>query len=150
MPEPIKLHPHHVAVFCSNLERSILWWEEILGFRKMSERTCFLPDYGHARMAWLKLDDIYVELFDFPGLQELTNDEYWSTYGTKHLCLYTKADEFDGFLAHLEEKKVPVIVMAEHPNQDPNVPDEIVRAIFISDPDGNRVEIQTEQDWGDL
>lgn len=149
MPEPIKLHPHHVAVFSSNLERSVLWWEEILGFRKMSERTCFLPDYGHARMAWLGLDDIYVELFDFPGLQEPSNDDYWGTYGTKHLCLYTKTEEFDDFLCFLKEKGVPIIVKAEHPRRGAE-DSEMVRAIFINDPDGNRVEIQTEQTWGDL
>lgn len=144
---PVKLYPHHFGVFCSNLERSVLWWEEILGFTKMDEQTCFLPDYGHARMAWLKLGDIYVELFDFPGLQELSNEEYWGTYGTKHLCLCTKDEDFDAFLAYLDEKNVPVIVRAEHPPEVTRKPEGMVRAIFINDPDGNRVEIQSEQEW---
>lgn len=146
MGEPIRLHPHHVGVFCSNLERSVDWWEDILGFQKMAERTCFLPDYGHARLAWLKLDEIYVELFDFPGLQNPSNEDYWGTYGTKHLCLHTNESEFDAFLRFLEEKKVPVIVRAEHP-PEVTEQDGMVRAVFINDPDGNRVEIQSAQVW---
>lgn len=147
--DPIKLHPHHVAVFSSNLEQSIGWWEDILGFSKVAERTCFLPDYGQARLAWLRLDDIYVELFDFPGLQNPSNEDYWGTYGTKHLCLYAKNEDFDSFLAFLEEKNVPIIVRAEHPPETTQRSEGTVRAIFINDPDGNRVEIQSEQVWRD-
>lgn len=149
MANPVKLHPHHVGVFCSNLERSVDWWEEILGFKLMDERTCFLPDYGHARLAWLKLDDFYVELFDFPGLRALDREAYWGTYGTKHLCLTTREEDFDDFLRHLEDKKANITLRAAHPPETTGKPDGDVRVVFVSDPDGNTVEIQTENRPGE-
>ena len=64
---PVDVDPHHVGIFVSDIDRALAWWEEMLGFQKMFENTFYLPDYGDARMAWVKKDGFYVELYDFLG-----------------------------------------------------------------------------------
>ena len=41
---PVNVHPHHVGIFVSSLDRSVAWWEEMLGFEKKFENVFFLPD----------------------------------------------------------------------------------------------------------
>ena len=137
---PVDVHPHHVGIFVSNIDTSIAWWEEMLGFKKMFENTFFLPDYGDARMAWIKKDSFYIELYDFPGLRT-DNSEYWKTYGTKHISLYTKDEDFDTLRDYLKEKGVSVVVEAEHPSEKTKKPG-TSKVMFVLDPDGTSVEIQ--------
>ncbi|MCX8033652.1 MAG: VOC family protein [Thermoleophilia bacterium] len=137
---PVEVHPHHVGIFTSNLDRAIAWWEEMLGFKKMYENTFFLPDYGHARIAWVKKGDFYIELYDFPGL-EADHSRYWKTYGTKHISFWVNDDEFDKLRDYLREKGVPFVVEAEHPPELTGKPGPS-KVMFIQDPDGTSVEIQ--------
>ncbi len=138
---PVDVHAHHVGIFVSDIDRAIAWWEEMLGFKKMFENTFFLPDYGHARMAWVKKDGFYIELYDFPGL-ETDNSKYWKTYGTKHVSLWVDdKGQFDTLRDYLKAKGVQVVVEAVHPpekTQKP-IPNKVM---FILDPDGTSVEIQ--------
>ncbi len=131
------------------MERSIDWWEEMLGFKKVRESSSFLPEYGHARMAWLQLGDQYVELFDFPGLRSLSNEGYWGTYGTKHLSLCVSPEKFDDMIEFFKQNNVSILSRAEHPLHAPGLADGITRVVYVADPDGNRVEIQTEETPGD-
>ena len=137
---PVEVHPHHVGIFVSDLDRAIAWWDEMLGFKKMFENTFFLPDYGHARLAWVKKDNFYIELYDFPGL-ETDNSKYWKTYGTKHISLWVKDEDFDTLRDYLKSKGVPIVVEAEHPPEKTGKPGPS-RVMFILDPDGTSVEIQ--------
>lgn len=140
---PVTVYPHHVGVFSSDLDRTAAWWEEMLGFTKMFENTFFLPDYGHARMAWMKApaSPFYIELYDFPGLNAFNREHYWHEYGTKHVCLYVKDDEFDTLVKHLEDKGVKITIRAQHPPELLHRPAPC-KVIFIDDPDGNTVEIE--------
>ena len=144
---PVDVHPHHVGIFVSDIDRALAWWEEMLGFQKMFENTFYLPDYGDARMAWVKKDGFYVELYDFPGLE---SDEkvYWKTYGTKHLSLCVDAGGFDTLRDYLKEKGVPVVVEAVHPPEKLQMPTPC-KVMFVLDPDGNRVEIQEKYTPGE-
>jgi len=137
---PVEVHLHHVGIFVSDLDCSAAWWEEMFGFKKMFENTFFLPDYGNARMAWMKKGSFYIELYDFPGLRA-DNSQYWKTYGTKHLCLYTKDEDFDKLRDYLKEKGVPVVVEAVHPPEKLEKPTPC-KVMFVLDPDGTSVEIQ--------
>lgn len=141
---PVKVHAHHVACFATDLDRTVAWWEEMFGFKKMFEGPFFLPDYGNARMAWVKCptSDFYIELYDFPGLPGGSNmPDYWKTYGTKHVCLWVEDDQWDALIAHLEEKGAKIVVRAEHPPEKLNKPTSC-QVIFLLDPDGTSVEVQ--------
>lgn len=138
---PVEVYPHHVGIFVSDIDRAVTWWEEMLGFEKMFENAFFLPDYGNARMAWVKKNSMYIELYNFPGLDPESNEAYWKTYGTKHVCLYTKDEDFDTLRDYLKEKRVQFIVEATHPPEKLNKPT-ACKVMFILDPDGTRVEIQ--------
>ncbi len=138
---PVKLYVHHVAIFTSNLERSIAWYEEMLGFKKVFQNDFPLPDGGLSRMAWVKGPDCYLELYDYPDKPAPAPEAYWGTLGTKHLCLYAKDDEFEKIRSYLRSKKVTFTV--EHKwdekfNRKPGG----CRVIFILDPDGTPIEIQ--------
>ena len=107
---PIKVKPHHVAMFTKDLQATAEWWEDIFGFKKMFQNKFFLPDYGEADMAWVKVsDELYIELYDFPGLED-HRAHYWKEYGTKHLCLWVEDEDWDAMLAHLESKGVTFTV----------------------------------------
>lgn len=139
---PVKAKPHHVAMFTKDLQQTCEWWEDIFGFKKMYQNNFFLPDYGHADMAWIKIsNNFYVELFDFPGLSNDYKERYWKEYGTKHLCLYVEDDDWDVIIKHLEEKGVNITVRAEHPPEKlgKSTP---TKVIFFDDPNGNTIELQ--------
>lgn len=144
---PVNVHPHHVGIFTSDIDRSIAWWEEMFGFTKKFENVFFLPDYGNARMAWMKKDNFYVELYDFPGL-ETDASKYWKTYGTKHFCLYVDDNDFDTLRNYLVEKGVKVVVEATHPPEKLKKPS-VCKVMFILDPDGTSIEIQQSYTPGD-
>ena len=144
---PVNVHPHHVGIFVSSLDHSVAWWEEMLGFEKKFENVFFLPDYGDARIAWMKKDDFYIELFDFPGLRT-DNSGYWKTYGTKHVSLFVADEDFDTLRDYLKEKGVPIVVEAEHPAEKLKKPGS-TKVMFVLDPDGTSVEIQQTYTPGD-
>lgn len=138
---PVELYVHHVAIFTSNIERSIAWYEEMLGFKKVFQNDFPLPDGGLSRMAWVKGPDCYIELYDYPAKPAPSPDTYWGTLGTKHLCLFTRDEEFEKLRDYLKAKKVTFTI--EHKwdekfNRKPGG----CRVIFILDPDGTPIEIQ--------
>ena len=139
---PVKVKPHHVAMFTKNLEKTCQWWEDIFGFKKMFQNTFFLPDYGNAEMAWVKIaDDFYIELYDFPGLNDTHAEHYWHEYGTKHLCLYVEDEDWEPLLEHLEKNGVEITVRAEHAPEKLGKPTS-TKVIFINDPNGDTIELE--------
>lgn len=142
MSSPVKVKPHHVAMFTKDIKETSDWWEKIFGFKKMFQNGFYLPDYGEADMAWIKVaDDFYIELYDFPGLEDTQDDHYWKEYGTKHICFYVEDEDFDKMVDHLEANDVPISVKAEH-SPERLGKQTTTRVIFFSDPNGNRIELQ--------
>lgn len=139
---PVKVRPHHVAMFTKDIKATCDWWKDIFGFETMFTNSFFLPDYGNALMSWVKVsDELYIELYDFPGLDETAAQHYWHEYGTKHLCLWVEDEDWDAMIAHLESKGVEITVRAEH------APEKLgkttsTKVIFFNDPNGNTVELQ--------
>ena len=138
---PVDLYVHHVAIFTSDIERSIKWWEEMLGFKKVFQNDFPLPDGGLSRMAWVKGPDCYIELYDYPDKKAPEPEAYWGTLGTKHICLYTKDDEFETLRAYLKEKGVTFTVEIKWDEEYIGKPGGC-KVMFILDPDGTPIEIQ--------
>lgn len=138
---PVKVRPHHVAMFTKDLQATVAWWEDIFGFKKMYQNKFFLPDYGEADMAWIKIsEELYIELYDFPGLED-HRAHYWKEYGTKHLCLWVEDEDWDALIAHLESKGVEIKVRAEHSPEKLGKPTS-TKVIFFDDPNGNTIELE--------
>jgi catechol 2,3-dioxygenase-like lactoylglutathione lyase family enzyme len=142
MSYPFSVNAHHTGIFCSNLDQTVTWWEEMFGFKKTFENVFFLPDYGNARMTWMKSPNgFYIELYDFPGLEPFNREHYWHEYGTKHVSLAVKDDEFDDLIKYLESKNAKITIRAQHTPEKLGRPTPY-KVIFVDDPDGNTVEVQ--------
>ena len=148
---PCKLFYHHTGIFVKDMDKSISWYEEILGFKKMFENVFPLgPGQGDTRMCWLKNGDCYIELYEHnPARAPFSMENYIGELGVKHICLYVKNGELEGLTKYFEEKGCTFMV------KDFRWPKEICGkpegcgVVYIFDPDGIPVEIQEEYTPGE-
>jgi methylmalonyl-CoA/ethylmalonyl-CoA epimerase len=84
--------PHHVGISVPDLEASVKWYQEKLGFRVEKRQVIQqIP----ARIAFLVNGDFRIELFEVAGASPLPGDRRipdrdLKTHGTKHLALGVK------------------------------------------------------------
>lgn len=138
----------HVGIFVSDLERSIKWYDEILGFKLVHRDIHELP-VGRADMCWLKGHGFYLELYQFEREQEAFQiEKYFSSLGTKHLCLCVPDDEFEAVRSYIYEKGVTVTVDTRWPEEKVKKPGG-EGVLYITDPDGILIEIEECQTPGE-
>lgn len=118
---------NHIAIICSEYERSLRFYCDILGFEVLSE------EYRAERqsmMTKLALNGLYlIELFTFPNSPErLTNPE---ACGLRHLAF--TVDDVDSVLQELDAKGYPHEPLRITPLGE--------RLFFMKDPDGLPIEI---------
>jgi catechol 2,3-dioxygenase-like lactoylglutathione lyase family enzyme len=124
---------HHVALLCSNVEQTIRFYQELLGFplvelfenRDYQGSTHLFFDLGH---------DNSLAFFDFPGLDLGPYAEVLG--GFHHLAISVKKPQWDAARARLEEAGIPIHIDSEV-------------SLYFSDPDGVRLELIAE-DLGSL
>lgn len=86
---PFSVTPHHCGISVPNLEESIRWYREMLGFSlDMRQEMSHVPLKG----AFLKRGRFRIELFEVAGAAPLPADRRdvdsdLRTHGTKHLAL---------------------------------------------------------------
>lgn len=86
---PLNVRPHHCGLSVPDLEASIAWYREMLGFGvEIRQEMPQVPFKG----AFLKRGDYRIELFEVPGAkplppERLEVDEDLRTHGTKHMAL---------------------------------------------------------------
>ncbi|NNU83811.1 VOC family protein [Geobacillus sp. BMUD] len=119
---------HHIAVICSDYERSKRFYTDILGFRPLREQ------YRAARRSY-KLDleadgGIQLELFSFANPPK--RPSYPEACGLRHLAL--AVDDIDEAIAYLRRHGI---------NPEPVRIDEATgkRFTFFQDPDGLPIEL---------
>ncbi|HNE02911.1 MAG TPA: VOC family protein [Anaerolineales bacterium] len=124
-------HIHHVAIICSDYERSKKFYTEVLGF------TVKLEHYRAERQSYkldLCINDHYqVELFSFPNSAERAN--YPEARGLRHLAF--AVEDIDAAISDLRGKGTePEAVRI----------DELTgkRYTFFKDPDGLPLELYEE------
>ena len=119
---------HHVAVICTDYERSKAFYTEVLGFTLQQEVFRAERD---SWMADLALHGTYVlELFSFPDPPPRPSGP--EATGLRHLAF--EVDDVAGSLAELAERGV----RCEELRQDPHTG----RAMaFFFDPDGQPLEL---------
>jgi glyoxylase I family protein len=122
---------HHIAIICSDYNRSRKFYTEVLGLKIIREV------YRETRDSWkldLAIDDHYViELFSFPDPPVRPSRP--EAQGLRHLAFAVV--DLDKIIAHLESFKVEV---------EPVRIDEFTgkRFTFIADPDGLPIEFYEE------
>lgn len=118
---------HHIAIICSDYEKSKRFYTEILGF------TIIRETYRKERDSY-KLDlalngDYLLELFSFPDPPKRVSRP--EAVGLRHLAF--EVDDLETMIAHLKSHSIETEAIR---------PDELTgkRFVFIADPDGLPIE----------
>jgi catechol 2,3-dioxygenase-like lactoylglutathione lyase family enzyme len=126
--ESIARGVHHLALLCSDVERTIRFYQELLGFplvelfenRDYQGSTHLFFDLGH---------DNTLAFFDFPGLDLGPYREVLG--GFHHLAIAVERAQWDAARQRLEEVGVPTHIESEI-------------SLYFADPDGVRLELIAE------
>jgi methylmalonyl-CoA/ethylmalonyl-CoA epimerase len=90
--ESFEIIPHHVGLSVPDLEASIKWYQDKLGFK--TEKRLFIEQIP-AKTAFMINGNFRLELFEVAGAARLPEarrspDQDLKTHGTKHLSLGVK------------------------------------------------------------
>ncbi len=146
---PCETYFHHTGFYVTDIDKSVAWYKEMLGFEKMFENIFPLTE-GPTRMCWIKKGNFYIELSEHnPPLQPFSMDDYLEKNGAKHICMYVKDGELEKLNEHLAARGANFMV------RDWRWPREICGkpngcgVTFVFDPDGIPIEIQEEYTPGE-
>jgi catechol 2,3-dioxygenase-like lactoylglutathione lyase family enzyme len=118
---------HHVALLCTDVERTIRFYQDVLGFplvelfenRDYEGSTHFFFDIGHGNL---------LAFFDFPGLDLGAYAEVLG--GLHHLAISVTPDRFDEIRERLRAEGITG-----------DGPGDVDDSFYFRDPDGTRLEI---------
>ena len=153
---PTILNLHHAGIQVADLERSIRFYRDILGFELSFQwnpqaeyiRTVVgYPDADiHAAVLRLPGANVFLEILEYRNVEKAPIDTRTANPGTAHIAFLT--DDCDGLYAELKAKGVESVSEPVTPSIGPNKGG---RAVYMIDPDGIRVEfIQTSRSFGDF
>ena len=143
----------HVALAVKDLDKAILWYQNVLGFQLTKKpveidtdtsplgeiaKTLFGSDIKKLRIAQMTMrNQVGLELFEFvlPRSEDTDNDDFRKS-GFLHICVIST--DIDELVKKLEENGGKVKVEYSYPNSRQKV-------VFCEDPDGNIIEIKQEK-----
>jgi glyoxylase I family protein len=122
---------HHVALICSDPERTIRFYQEVLGFplievmenRDYRGSTHFFHDVGSGNL---------LAFFDFPGLGLEPGVE--AIGGVQHIAISVDAESFEAIRARVDAAGLPYI----GPDRG------LSNSMYVKDPDGIQIELLRE------
>lgn len=129
----IKLIPHHLGISVPELEASITWYRDMLGFSIEKHLTIeAIP----ARVAFMKHGDFFIELFEMEGAAPLPEDRRYPNrdiraHGIKHLAFAVQ--DVHEFINAMKKRGVDIAM-------DVKMMENKAMA-FIRDNAGNLIEI---------
>lgn len=116
----------HVAYKVKDFERSVKWYTQILG---LEEAFRTYRDDGTLWIVYLKVnDDNFIELFENPQGEKAETPQL----GMQHLCL------------HVDDLRATLEALAQRGHAiagEPRVGRDGALQYWITDPDGNRLEL---------
>ena len=123
---------HHVAIICSNYEKSRRFYSEILSLAIISET--YRADRASHKINLALPDGSQIELFSFPNSPPRAS--YPEARGLRHLAF--AVDDLDRAVAALQAQGIPV--------ENVRI-DELTRKrfTFFADPDGLPLELYEER-----
>jgi glyoxylase I family protein len=118
---------HHVALICSDIERTIQFYTQVLGFplvelfgnRDLPSSTHFFFDLGHGN---------FLAFFDFPENPMPPTQE--SVGGMHHIAIAVHPEHYDAIQRRLDELHISYIG-----------PDRVENSLYFKDPDGALIEV---------
>jgi glyoxylase I family protein len=118
---------HHLALICSDIERTIKFYTEVLGFplvelfenRDLPSSTHFFFDIGNGNL---------LAFFDFPEDPMPATRE--SVGGMHHIAIGVHPESFDSIRAKLDDRHIEYFG-----------PDRVENSLYFHDPDGALLEI---------
>jgi len=122
------LRIHHVAIICSDYQRSKQFYVELLGFTVM--QATYLEARNSYKLDLRVVENAQIELFSFPTPPQRVNSP--EACGLRHLAF--AVEHLDATIANLNAKGIPT---------EPIRLDELTgkRFTFFKDPDGLPLEL---------
>jgi catechol 2,3-dioxygenase len=124
---PSATHVGRVQLDVAELERSLRYYQQVLGFRLLERTT------GHATLGASGSDDVIVELHEVPGATPTPNKGRLGLYHFA-ILLPTRAD-LGRFVAHLGR-------MGVRAGQGDHL---VSEAFYLNDPDGLGIEVYADR-----
>lgn len=118
---------HHVAIIASDLEKSLHFYCDILGFR---EKMRINRKDRQSTLVYLEAENCLIELFDFPDPPQRLS--YPEATGLRHIAFETNA--FDDAIELFAKNKIRLEGLRPNPLSGK-------RTIFAMDPDDLPIEI---------
>jgi glyoxylase I family protein len=122
---------HHMALICDDVERTIQFYQELLGFplvELMENR-----DYKGSTHLFFDIgNDNLLAFFDFPGLGLKPGIE--ALGGVQHIAISTAPENLERIKARLEERGITYL----GPDRG------VTTSIYFKDPDGIQIELIAE------
>lgn len=121
---------HHLALICSDIERTIQFYSEVLGFplvelfenRDLASSTHFFHDLGHGNL---------LAFFDFPEDPMPPTRE--SIGGMHHVSISVPRSQYDRIRGELDRRGIEYIG-----------PDRVENSLYFKGPDGELLEIEAD------
>ncbi len=139
-----RLRISHIGICVSDWERSLRFYRDVLGFQHAFElevsgepsNTLLALKDVDLRAIYLERDGVRIELLHYasPGHTGDGDPRAMNALGLTHLSL--RVDDLDAFLRELEAAEVDVLSETRI-----EIPEAETQAIFITDPDGMRIEL---------
>lgn len=106
--QTFNLKPHHCGISVPNLEASIAWYRDMLGF---SLKTRITLEKVDAKIGFMRHGDFQIELFEVPKASPLPDDRRYPnrdllTHGTKHIAF--KVENIKEVVDVLKERGVDI------------------------------------------
>lgn len=139
-----RLRMSHIGVCVSDWRRSLSFYCDLLGFRYVSElelegepsRTLLQLDGVRLRAVYLEREGVVIELLAYEAPETLGDavPRPMNRLGITHFSL--RVDDLDAFLPELAAAGVRILEETRI-----EVPEAKTKAIFVTDPDGTRIEL---------
>jgi lactoylglutathione lyase len=153
---PTIQRPHHTGIQVADLERSVAFYRDILGFElvfQWNPRADYIRTITgypgadiHAAILRMPGSDYFLEILEYRDVEKAPVDTRTANPGTAHIAFFT--DDCDGLYAELTARGVKSVSEPVTPTIGPNAGG---RAVYMIDPDGIRVElIETRRSFGEF
>ncbi len=134
----VELKPLHISLSVRNLDESMQWYKEHLGFQLVF--SMYLSGH-HARLAFMRKGDFEIEMFQHDNTKPLPPERLdphadQQTQGTKHLAFLV--DDVEALASELRSEGVEIVTGPKVMEcKEANVREKIC---FIHDPNGICIE----------
>jgi lactoylglutathione lyase len=142
--------PHHTGITVSDLDRSVAFYRDLLGFEEVFSwnpqaeyigRLVGYPEADiHATILRMPHSEVFLEIMEYRGVDRTPADTGTANPGIAHLAFFV--DDCDAMYDELAAKGVRSVSPPVTPTIGPN---QGGRAVYLIDPDGIRVELITSR-----